>query len=161
MKKEYQSMTPLVRPRNETYGLPYRGWVPDISTKNPSLGIKGGVLGSIQQPAEYLGRYAWKYYGGDKKVQALAWKAQKEVPVWAKKKVIHRYYWDKYYAKVQIKKKFNAKASGTKLQESSQLRTYQSKRNYYYSKKSKYWNGFSRCRPNRANRWCRPYRQRY
>ena len=71
---------PLNYPAGKNYEKsPYRYWTPDIHTKNPGFGAKGGILGAFQQPAEYLGRYAWEHYGGTEKSRALSWYYQKEL----------------------------------------------------------------------------------
>ena len=63
-------MMTLWRTTNATSN-PYRYWSPDLHTKNPGYGVKAGIAGGFEQPARYLGEYAWRHYGGDKKTRAL------------------------------------------------------------------------------------------
>lgn len=133
----------ILSPRSQKYDSPYRYWMPDIHTKNPGFGIKGGVTGALQQPAEYIGRYAWRHYGGTEKTRALAWKAQREIPLWLKKQIIHRYYWDKYYAKT-LQKKTHVKTNG-KTKKSTR---FQSK--YHRGKQKRF-----HFNDSNSSRWCK------
>ncbi len=89
------------RPANVTKQVPARYHQPDLlyGSKFKPVGVKGGIAGALQQPVEYLGRYAWENYGGVEKTRALAWKAQKEVPIWFKKEIVNTFWFKKYYAK--------------------------------------------------------------
>ena len=56
-------------PTGESQDSPYRYWVPDLHTKNPGFGIKGGIAGAISEPAEFAGRYIYENYYGDLRKQ--------------------------------------------------------------------------------------------
>ncbi len=122
---------------------PVKAWSPDLrpSSSRWRPAGKGGIAGTLQQPAEYIAEEAWKYAEGERKVQALAWKAQKEVPIWFKKKIVKYYWFNKYYrAKTFSEKKFRPKNGNSELQKSAKFRTYQSKRQYKNNKSTKFRN---------------------
>ena len=111
---------------NQTRYGPFKSWSPDLSTGKGARPVtpKGGIAGAFSQPAEYLGRYAWEHYGGTEKTRALAWKAQKEVPIWFKKQIVNTYWFNKYYAKKVSPKKNGYGSSYRKLQTSKTRRKY-------------------------------------
>jgi len=100
MSQSMKSLMTLWRTRIDN-PKPYRYHQPDLLYGRGYQPVtpKGVLAGALSQPAEYLGRYAWRHYGGTEKTRALALKAQREIPLYLKKQIIHRYYFDKYYAK--------------------------------------------------------------
>ncbi len=154
-------MTPLVRSSNASSTIPFRGWVPDISIKNPGLGVKGGIGGALSQPAEVAARYAWKYYEGDRKSRALAHKAQWEFKKYYNKQ-LGKYikYWHPKYSNyaVSSKKKFQNGSSYPELQKGSDFRRKQSSSGRVQFP-TNYRSGFYSSRPVKRHRCSCPYRR--
>ncbi len=156
-----QLMPIVIQRGNRTNDLPYRGYSPDLHTKNPGFGVKGGIVGSLQQPAEYLGEYAWRHYGGAEKTRALALKAQHDIPPWLRN-VIWRHGSKRYqYAKTLSKSKKNGSSKLSKdIQKGTKFRASKS-RSYKGRFPTKFRHGQSCYWSKRTNRWSCSNRRYY
>ncbi len=154
-------MTSLMRITNDTKTIPYKSWLPDLSTKGGPLSPVGarGLLGAFQQPAEYIGRYAWKYYEGDRKTRALAQYGYYHGRRYVINKVLkHGSSWYQYRAKTKKNGLQWPKSSNPKFQKGAERRTNNQSVQYYNKSKPCKRGRFGSCRPNWSYRRRRTYR---
>ncbi len=143
------------RVTNATSQKPYKYYQPDLYHGKSSFRPvgKGGILGTLQQPAEYTGRYAWKHYGGTEKTRALALKAQHDIPPWVINRILKfGSNWYQYGIPKRQTKKYATKSSYQKLQKSSKLRTRKQTFSNQYCKYPFKWCRQPRYRTNKSYR---------
>jgi len=90
MRKEYQSMTLWRSQGYDRRQVVKTPW-PDVYRTKPGYMGKAGIAGAFEQPARYLATRAYEWYQPERRIQALRWKAQREVPPWLKGKFFNWY----------------------------------------------------------------------